>query len=78
MPILQLFRLAMFTSLALENIMQPSISALTFGVQNLERSVTFYRDGLGLATQGITGTEFENGAVAFLISTEGLNSPCGR
>ena len=26
----------------------------------------FYRDGLGLATQGIIGTEFENGAVVFI------------
>ena len=25
----------------------------------------FYRDGLGLPTEGIIGTEFENGAVAF-------------
>lgn len=45
--------------------MQPRISVLTLGVQDLERSVRFYRDGLGLATQGIIGTEFENGAVAF-------------
>ncbi|MFP5341147.1 MAG: DUF1294 domain-containing protein, partial [Gammaproteobacteria bacterium] len=29
------------------------------------RAVAFYRDGLGLATKGIVGTEFEHGAVAF-------------
>ena len=31
----------------------------------MEESLRFYRDGLGLATQGIIGTEFEYGAVAF-------------
>lgn len=45
--------------------MKARITVLTLGVDNLERSVAFYRDGLGLATEGIIGTEFENGAVAF-------------
>lgn len=45
--------------------MQPRITVLTLGVDNLARSVKFYCDGLGLATEGIIGTEFENGAVAF-------------
>lgn len=45
--------------------MQPRISVLTLGVADLERSVRFYRDGLGLPTPGIVGTEFEHGAVAF-------------
>jgi uncharacterized protein len=45
--------------------MQPRITLLTLGVDDLERAVAFYRDGLGLATKGIVGTEFENGAVAF-------------
>lgn len=45
--------------------MQPRISVLTLGVDDLERAVAFYRDGLGLATDGIVGTEFEHGAVAF-------------
>jgi len=35
------------------------------GVNDLEQSLVFYRDGLGLPTQGIVGTEFEDGAVAF-------------
>jgi len=34
-------------------------------VDDLERAVAFYRDGLGLSTAGIVGTEFEHGAVAF-------------
>ena len=46
--------------------MQPRISLITLGVDDLEVSLRFYRDGLGLATQGIIGTEFENGAVVFI------------
>jgi uncharacterized protein len=38
---------------------------LTLGVNDLERALTFYRDGLGLPTDGIVGREFEHGAVAF-------------
>lgn len=45
--------------------MKPRISLITLGVDDLEASLRFYRDGLGLATEGITGTEFEYGAVAF-------------
>ncbi|MFL5133009.1 MAG: VOC family protein [Microvirga sp.] len=45
--------------------MKPRISVLTLGVDNLERAVAFYSDGLGLATEGIIGKEFEHGAVAF-------------
>ena len=45
--------------------MKPRINFITLGVDNLERSVAFYRDGLGLPTKGIIGTEFEYGAVAF-------------
>jgi catechol 2,3-dioxygenase-like lactoylglutathione lyase family enzyme len=52
--------------------MKPGISVITLGVDNLERAVAFYRDGLGLATQGIIGTEFEHGAVAFFNLQNGL------
>jgi len=45
--------------------MRPRLTVLTLGVDDLERSLTFYRDGLGLPTQGIVGREFEHGAVAF-------------
>ena len=45
--------------------MKPRISVLTIGVDDLEKSLTFYRDGLGLQTQGIIGQEFEHGAVVF-------------
>ena len=52
--------------------MKPYITVLTLGVNDLERSLSFYRDGLGLATNGIIGTEFEHGAVAFFDLHNGL------
>lgn len=52
--------------------MEPRITFITLGVDDLERAVAFYRDGLGLATKGIVGTEFENGAVAFFDVQPGL------
>ncbi|MFJ8235708.1 VOC family protein [Ureibacillus sp. NPDC094379] len=52
--------------------MKPRISVLTLGVDNLERSLKFYRDGLGLFTEGIVGKEFEHGAVAFFDLQAGL------
>lgn len=45
--------------------MQPKLTVLTLGVDDLEKAVRFYRDGLGLATPGIIGQEHEHGAVAF-------------
>lgn len=45
--------------------MKPRITVLTLGVDDLERALEFYRDGLGLPTDGIIGQEFEHGAVAF-------------
>jgi catechol 2,3-dioxygenase-like lactoylglutathione lyase family enzyme len=52
--------------------MKPRISVITLGVDDLERSLKFYRDGLGLPTQGIVGQEFEHGAVAFFDLQSGL------
>jgi uncharacterized glyoxalase superfamily protein PhnB len=52
--------------------MHPHITVLTLGVDDLERALAFYRDGLGLATQGIIGAEHENGAVAFFNLQGGL------
>jgi uncharacterized protein len=52
--------------------MKPRITLLTLGVNDLERSLTFYRDGLGLPTPGIIGREFEHGAVAFFDLQAGL------
>lgn len=52
--------------------MKPRISVVTLGVADLERSLTFYRDGLGLPTQGIIGQEFEHGKVVFFDLADGL------
>jgi predicted lactoylglutathione lyase len=52
--------------------MKPRISVFTLGVADLEKSVAFYRDGLGLKTDGIIGKEFEYGAVAFFDLQNGL------
>ena len=52
--------------------MKPRITVITLGVDDLERGLKFYRDGLGLPTQGIVGTEFEHGAVAFFDLQHGL------
>jgi len=52
--------------------MRPSISFITLTVTNLEQAVAFYRDGLGWPTDGIIGTEFEHGAVAFFKLESGL------
>lgn len=52
--------------------MKPRISVLTLGVDNLETALRFYRDGLGLPTDGIIGQEFEHGEVAFFDLAHGL------
>ena len=52
--------------------MKPRLTVLTLAVDDLERAVRFYRDGLGLPTQGIIGTEFEHGAVAFFDLQHGV------
>ena len=52
--------------------MRPRISVLTLAVDDLERAVAFYRDGLGFPTDGIVGQEFEHGAVAFFELQSGL------
>lgn len=52
--------------------MTPAITLLTLGVDDLQRAVAFYRDGLGFPTQGIVGADIENGAVAFFKLHSGL------
>jgi hypothetical protein len=51
--------------------MKPRITIITIGVDDLDRSLRFYRDGLGFPTRGIVGTEYEHGAVAFFALTNG-------
>ena len=52
--------------------MKPRITVITLGVDDLEKSLRFYRDGLGLDTEGIIGQEYEFGAVVFIQLQEGL------
>jgi catechol 2,3-dioxygenase-like lactoylglutathione lyase family enzyme len=44
--------------------MKPRIKLVTLGVDDVERAVAFYRDGLGWPTKGIVGAGIENGAAA--------------
>jgi catechol 2,3-dioxygenase-like lactoylglutathione lyase family enzyme len=53
--------------------MRPRIKVLTLAVRDLEESLAFYRDGMGLPTQGIIGTEFEDGAVVFFNMNDDLH-----
>lgn len=52
--------------------MKPRIKVVTLGVHDLDRSLAFYRDGMGLPTKGIIGTEFEDGAVVFFDMNDDL------
>ena len=58
--------------------MQPRIHLLTLAVGDLERALAFYRDGLGLSSPGVVGTEFGGsddapaGAVAMFQLESGL------
>jgi catechol 2,3-dioxygenase-like lactoylglutathione lyase family enzyme len=52
--------------------MQPRITVITLGVDDLDAAVPFYRDGLGFPTEGIVGQELEHGAVAFFDLQPGL------
>jgi catechol 2,3-dioxygenase-like lactoylglutathione lyase family enzyme len=52
--------------------MRPHLTVVTLGVDDLERALRFYRDGLGLQTDGIVGQEFEHGAVVFIQLQPGL------
>jgi uncharacterized protein len=58
--------------------MQAKIFFITLAVDNLDRSVAFYRDGLGWPTDGIVGQEFHDevtgadGTIAFFNLDGGL------
>ena len=53
--------------------MEPRLTVITLGVDDLDRALRFYRDGLGLPTPGIVGAEFEHGAVVFIKIQAGVN-----
>lgn len=58
--------------------MQAKIFFITLAVDDLERSLRFYRDGLGWPTDGVVGTEFHDattgadGTIAFFQLDGGL------
>jgi catechol 2,3-dioxygenase-like lactoylglutathione lyase family enzyme len=52
--------------------MKARVTLNTLGVDDLERALRFYRDGLGLHTAGIVGQQFEHGAVVFIDLQAGL------
>ena len=52
--------------------MKPRVSYITLGVDDLERALRFYRDGLGLPTKGLLGADDEEGGVVFFELTGGL------
>jgi catechol 2,3-dioxygenase-like lactoylglutathione lyase family enzyme len=52
--------------------MKTRISFITLGVDDLEKSLAFYCDGMSLRTEGIIGTEFEDGAVVFFKMNDNL------
>lgn len=52
--------------------MRPRIKVITLAVEDLRTSLSFYRDGLGLPTDGIVGEEFEDGAVVFFNLNDDL------
>lgn len=52
--------------------MKSRITLITLGVDDLDRAVRFYRDGLGLKTDGIVGQESEYGVVVFFDLQMGL------
>lgn len=57
---------------------RPRFDVITLGVASIERSLGFYRDGLGWPTDGVVGTEFHDdltgadGAIAFLSLENGM------
>jgi uncharacterized protein len=52
--------------------MKPRIGVITLGVDDLRASLKFYRDGLGLQSGGIIGTEFEHGAIVVFNLQHGV------
>lgn len=58
--------------------LEARIHVITLGVSDLDRALSFYRDGLGLQSEGITGTKYPGddrtpaGAVAMFTLDDGL------
>jgi uncharacterized protein len=58
--------------------MEPRIHVITLAVEDLDRALAFYRDGLDLESSGVVGTEFHDvhsgaeGAIAMFNLAGGL------
>lgn len=52
--------------------MKPRITVITIGVEDMEKSLKFYRNGLGLPTRGIMGNAASDDAVAFFDLQAGI------
>lgn len=52
--------------------MKQRINILTLGVNDMKKSLTFFRDGLGWQTKGIIGTEFEHGETVVFELNNGM------
>jgi uncharacterized protein len=58
--------------------MEPRIHVITLAVRDLDRALAFYREGLGLESPGVVGTEFTGdddspaGAIAIFRLDDGL------
>jgi uncharacterized protein len=52
--------------------MKSRVKVITLGVDDLKGSLAFYRDGMGLSTEGVIGSEFEDGAVVFFNLNDDL------
>jgi uncharacterized protein len=58
--------------------MEPRIHVITLAVEDLDRALAFYRDGLGLDSAGVVGAEFHDdhsgaeGAIAMFHLAGGL------
>ncbi len=58
--------------------MEPRIHVITLAVEDLDRALAFYRDGLGLDSSGVVGAEFHDdesgadGAIAMFHLAGGL------
>ena len=58
--------------------MEPRVDVITLAVEDLERALRFYRDGLGFESRGVVGTQWTdeesgaNGAIAVFNFQSGL------
>jgi uncharacterized glyoxalase superfamily protein PhnB len=64
--------LAAFIQIKSSSKMEARFTILTLAVHDLEESYKFYHEGLGLASKGIVGKEFEHGEVAFFELKNGM------